>query len=939
MTGVPDFDVFYRAVNKGRDPFPWQSRLARQVEQAGWPDLVGVPTGLGKTSCIDIAIWALARQAARDPRERTVPTRLWYVVNRRLLVDRAFEHGCLLAELLADASKVHADWPNASPADVSAIDAVGKALGAIPALGVESEVLQVVRLRGGTELGARPPDPSQPAVMFSTVPMFASRWLFRGYGTSVSMRPVDAAHAGIDSLVLLDEAHLARPLLKMAEQIAASDLGDPTTVIRPERSRPILVSLTATGDETGSRFELDDADRSHPVIRKRLAASKPTALLECVEKNLARTLADTVTELVADAAGSPRAVVFCNTPRTAREVADQLRGTDAEILLLTGRMRAREADAARDRVQDPRSGAPSGAEPREASLAPLIVVATQTLEVGADLDFDILVTENAGVRALAQRFGRLNRLGDTDDARAVIVHATDRSSGYRRKEKGSYPVYGTEPFGVWDRLVEAAADDGPLDLAPESVNTVLGDPGDQPDRTGELLPAHLWEYAKTNPSPPGEAPPEVFYDGLDTGDDLAVSIVWRAHLPSAGVRLTPSVREDESVDVPLGELRAVFASRDFEEVYRLAADRASLERVAVAALRPGDEVVLPASAGFYDADGWNAAAHEDVLDVSLLRPGSGLLWLEPTAVFAIADRSTVAAAAVDAMRAVLAQLQPADDEPPDDDTVGAVIRQVKAMLRTLAPHEWLSAQERDDYLDALAGGWEQPLGDDAFPFVPLTRPSLQSGARVQVRTEAFDELSFTATSVLLPQHVGSVGQAAEKIARKIGLSNDAVAAVAAAGRFHDLGKAEPRFQAWLDPKAAAGGPVAKSGARTASWERDRTASGWPRGGRHELLSARLVEEAASSGAAVSELVMHLVSSHHGHGRPLVPVVDDSPATKVTGTVDRVDVVVSGDLSVPDWDQPRRFRMACEAHGLWGLALLEALVRQADHAVSSIAEVI
>ena len=41
----------------------------------------------------------------------------------------------------------------------------------------------------------------------------------------------------------------------------------------------------------------------------------------------------------------------------------------------------------------------------------LVVVATQTLEVGADVDAEFLVTEACGVRALTQRLGRLNRLG------------------------------------------------------------------------------------------------------------------------------------------------------------------------------------------------------------------------------------------------------------------------------------------------------------------------------------------------------------------------------------------------------------------------------------------------------------------------------------------------------------------------------------------------
>ena len=45
---LPTFTEFYRAIN-GRDPFPWQTRLAEHVAtNERWPAEIGVSTGLGK---------------------------------------------------------------------------------------------------------------------------------------------------------------------------------------------------------------------------------------------------------------------------------------------------------------------------------------------------------------------------------------------------------------------------------------------------------------------------------------------------------------------------------------------------------------------------------------------------------------------------------------------------------------------------------------------------------------------------------------------------------------------------------------------------------------------------------------------------------------------------------------------------------------------------
>ena len=107
---MPTFAEFYRALN-GRDPFPWQSRLAEQVATTGqWPSEVGVPTGLGKTACLDIAVWWLASQADRAPAQRTAPTRIWWVVNRRLLVDSTAEHAERIANAFSDPDSANISW-------------------------------------------------------------------------------------------------------------------------------------------------------------------------------------------------------------------------------------------------------------------------------------------------------------------------------------------------------------------------------------------------------------------------------------------------------------------------------------------------------------------------------------------------------------------------------------------------------------------------------------------------------------------------------------------------------------------------------------------------------------------------------------------------------------------------------------------------------------
>ena len=95
-----------------------------------------------------------------------------------------------------------------------------------------------------------------------------------------------------------------------------------------------------------------------------------------------------------------------------------------------------------------------------------------------------------------------------------------------RKQFGPY---GEEAPRVWQRLQAAAVRDR-IKLEPSCIAEIAGPPQDIPPRVGVLLPAHVWEWAKTTTPPEGEAAGELFYAGFD--EDVArVSISWRAVLP------------------------------------------------------------------------------------------------------------------------------------------------------------------------------------------------------------------------------------------------------------------------------------------------------------------------------------------------------------------------------------------------------------------------
>src|SRR5262245_31389498 len=252
------FAAFYHAVH-GYAPFPWQARLVQRLLADDWPRTLALPTSSGKTSVLDGVIFALAMQADRPARERTVPLRTCFVIDRRLVVDEVTTHAQHLAHALATATH-------------GVVAAVADRL---RRFGGEAPV-QVATLRGGMAQDDQGLLwPNQPALLISTVDQVGSRLLFRGYGLASYQWPVHAGLLGNDTLFVLDEVHLSQPFVETLHAVRQLR----GWAEQPQHTPWRVLEMSATPMHPEGGFTLDADDHAHPVLQARLHAAKITRLL------------------------------------------------------------------------------------------------------------------------------------------------------------------------------------------------------------------------------------------------------------------------------------------------------------------------------------------------------------------------------------------------------------------------------------------------------------------------------------------------------------------------------------------------------------------------------------------------------------------------------------------------------------------------------------
>lgn len=924
------FSEFFHDVH-GYAAFPWQQRLTQQVlEHGGWPKVIDLPTGVGKTAVLDTAVFTLAAQPTHFPR------RVVFVIDRRIVVDQV----CKRAQRIQEQIEAGGTPVLRCVRDRLRALSGGKSLG-------------VAALRGGIPIDNEWTHwPDQPWVMVSTVDQFGSRLLFRGYGVTPGMRPIHAGLAGNDCLVILDEVHLSIPFAETLAQVAALRSDG-----LPQRFGVVEMSATPSTMEA-EPFRLDCVSDlvGCEELRRRMGAAKRATLVQTKSHD---AMPDTVVKIVRalNASQSDSLVetgvhsvgVVVNRVRTAREIHRTLQEAGFTTYMLTGRMRAL------DRMEALRRIAPAVDPEGKCNASDfVVVVSTQAIEVGADFSFDALITECAAIDSLRQRFGRLDRRGLWSTragtaARAWIIGP--KSVVTSRKPD---PIYGDSVKITWKELERRCAESGMIDVGPRSLTDFPEGATAPKLHAPLLLTTHMDAWTQTRPEPIVQPSVEWFLHGINPNHNANpdVSILWRWDRSRDVLQLVPP-RQAEFLQVPITAARSWLSGGREVDVSDITqsqvegngsssfpdADHSAdwvrwegfgkaPEHIRVDAIRPGDVLIVDPSRGGLNAGTWDPASTDAVAD------------LGDAAQIAYGRKATLR---LDSRLLTVAAPPTPDDELNADSPAKERLSQwLQSRLdQPSGSPEWFSDAVsrllKSDFDVKPIGFDDEGLGTSYHVLTERHGDTKHSMVDPAILDGSDESCSLTGTGMELGHHLEGVGELAGKVAKRLGLATEIVDDLCLAGRLHDIGKVDRRFQAQLvggDPVALEmlEEPLAKSRPGI------RRVHPYPAGMRHEVASVAMIESNPNvlGPAHDMDLVLHLVGTHHGWGRPLPPIIEDREPQTLCYAVDGHRMAACSDLadSTLAFDMADRFWRLVGRYGYHGLAWLESILRLADHQQSA-----
>ena len=903
-------------------PFRWQQRLLQRLLDADSPHAVDVPTGLGKTSVM--ALWLIALAEGAE-----LPRRLVYVVDRRAVVDQATRF----------AEQLRRNMPDALAGRLCLTEG--------------TRGLPISTLRGGfADNRDWLEDPSMPAIIVGTIDMIGSRLLFEGYGVSRGMRAYHAGLLAVDTLVLLDEAHLCPPFEALLRRIAAERDGALGAVADDGSITPPfhLMSLSATGRDVldlppDKVFRLNRKEREEPKANERLTARKRLQVtIPTAPEDLTESMARRAIEL--GGGDSPcRVLVYCDSRKDAAAVKESIdkecrrKHRDGELAaghaseLLVGERRVRERKDLETWLDD--HGFLGGATDRP--KAPTFLVATSAGEVGVDLDADHMVCDLVASERLVQRLGRVNRRGGANRQAVIEVFAVrpESKANAKKAEKEKTeraietftrrlaPLYAS-PLGEDGRYDASPATWVDLKSnAPDIVNSATTSAPLHPELTRPLLDAWSMTSLKRHEGRPEVAP---WLRGWEEDEEPQTAVAWRRYLPY--------VQHGAEITTPPALVAEFFRTAPIHATERLEAgsDRVFdwlLKRVAQVGKRDADHdlavkgeeivVVLMDRAGDYIASSTmrelqRLAASTKSLskDEQRQRDRRKEAWRDRH----LPGATLVVDARIGGVR---------DGMLKEKSETGAATADADESWKSLPdPSSTRSRPLIGFRVEEVTGSVDEegltlPDDLDDWRHVRTFETRFDAGGAARRGLAVFkwhdDVAGEGSRSILsvpqsLPAHVQQVVDRVDALAKRLGLEDEAEAFTIAA-RLHDDGKAAGRWQNAMNAPRD-GRPYGKTRG-PCNW---RLLEGY----RHEFGSLLKATERADLPDCTRDLILHLIAAHHGYARPLISAsgCEDGPPSLLESK--------AGDAAL-------RFARLQKRYGPWGLAWREAILRAADQSAS------
>ena len=970
---IDDFETFYKEVYE-RKPFAWQIKLAKCVCKTGWPDALDLPTASGKTTVIDIAVFHLALEA--EKKNRNAAMRIALIVDRRLVVDDAFKHAMKLSKAIHSKSKK------------PILDQVATALEKISIDG-----LKVVRLRGGMpQENEWARTPSTPTIIISTIDQIGSRLLFRGYGISNSMKPVHAGLLGSNTLYLIDEAHISQPFVDTLGQISKIQNNNGwksslrtvfmSATLPPDKNQNVF-------PPKGKNDELL-SDMGKRITAHKYAKLKSES--NDVETQIIKSSCEFIKKKKTMNQDIKAVGIIVNTVYSARKIFSDIKKVIDEgdytslneVHLLTGRMRPLDRDRfIKNKIEqirplDPNRTEQSSPDCNNQNDKVMFFVCTQCVEVGVDITFDVLITQIAPLDSLRQRFGRLNRTGLCEISHAQIIASKDDV-----KKNADDFIYKNSSAETWNYL-KTISNKSEIDFGikyfkeppSENIKKMLSPKSE----SVTLFPSYIHFWSQTNPQPLPDPDPALFLHGIKS-KSADVQIIWRADVTKEMLAENKSKQANyteliiptvlEAISVPIWTVKKWIENKEDEKLVDIEGSEQSDEEIKSEYnvlrwrgtnkdtqcikfndIKPGDIIIVPTECGGCDEYGWDGNTKTIVKDISIQanlihRRRLAIKFNEKIITDIASNKAWEEIKKITIDYADSTHIREFIDEIKNVEGFPEIWKDIMNMLvEKYANRDFYIQKVKEGNTSRITGfsykkkitkQWCNDILTRLFKYEKTTDIDYED-----VESEASTEMDHAGSAtkdIFLDEHCKGVENFVEEFCSNINLESNVVKDIMLSARLHDMGKIESRWQALVrrkDPDALnIDRPIAKSKVDFSNgmeYEKYRKIAHLPKKFRHECWSVALAKNHTEvKNAHDCELVLYLIGSHHGHGRPLFPSVDDQHQNKsiLTGNLD---------LSINICDIPNgldsnwidMFERLYKRYGPWELAHMESILRLADH---------